>query len=384
MMDFPAHTVVGGVLSQIASALERLSVETTPPALLTAAARELQEQLDTQAVVISRCEGERLREVACWLHETRSETRRERTKFSDYAYLLEDYPITRKVLESGRAAAFSLHDADIDRNEAFVLREMRMDSVLMVGLPAGGETWGLVELYDVGKRRFNADELALVEFFVRQVGALLVQLEHTESVQRLYRETLAALANALEAKDAYTHDHTQEVVGLTVDVGRALGLDAEELDVLELGALFHDIGKIRVPESILNKPGPLDDEEWGVMRRHTVAGEAILAPITSLRAVLPIVRSSHERWDGRGYPDGISGAEIPLGARIVSVCDAYRAMIERRTYREPLTEREAARELRENAGTQFDPECVRALLAVLTARQSRDEPVRLHRPAHAA
>jgi len=380
MTDFTSHTVVGGVLSQIASALERLSVETAPGALLTAAARELRERLGAQAVVLSRREGDRLREVACSLHESRSE----RTTFSEYAYLLDDYPVTKRVLDTGRPVAFSLHDEDIDPNEAFVLREMRMESVLMLGLPVGGDVWGLVELYDIGQRRFDEDEVAVSEFFVRQVGALLVQLEHTETVQRLYRETLASLANALEAKDAYTHDHTQEVVGLTLDVGRALGLDAGELDVLELGALFHDIGKIRVPEAILNKPGPLDDEEWGVMRRHTVAGEAILAPITSLRAVLPIVRSSHERWDGRGYPDGLAGERIPLGARIVSVCDAYRAMIERRTYREPLTEREALRELRDNAGSQFDPECVRALLAVLTARQAGGRPVPLHRPAHAA
>jgi GAF domain-containing protein len=380
MTDFTSHTVVGGVLSQIASALERLSVETAPGALLTAAARELRERLGAQAVVLSRREGDRLREVACSLHESRSE----RTTFSEYAYLLDDYPVTKRVLDTGRPVAFSLHDEDIDPNEAFVLREMRMESVLMLGLPVGGDVWGLVELYDIGQRRFDEDEVAVSEFFVRQVGALLVQLEHTETVQRLYRETLASLANALEAKDAYTHDHTQEVVGLTLDVGRALGLDAGELDVLELGALFHDIGKIRVPEAILNKPGPLDDEEWGVMRRHTVAGEAILAPITSLRAVLPIVRSSHERWDGRGYPDGLAGERIPLGARIVSVCDAYRAMIERRTYREPLTERAALRELRDNAGSQFDPECVRALLAVLTARQAGGRPVPLHRPAHAA
>ena len=154
--------------------------------------------------------------------------------------------------------------------------------------------------------------------------------------------------------------------------------------MLELGALFHDIGKIRVPEAILNKPGPLDDEEWGVMRRHTVAGESILAPITSLRAVLPIVRSSHERWDGRGYPDGLAGRQIPLGARIVAVCDAYRAMIERRSYREPMTQREALGELRDNAGTQFDPECVRALMSVLVTRGSDEEQVPLHRPAHAA
>ncbi|HET9545980.1 MAG TPA: HD-GYP domain-containing protein [Gaiellaceae bacterium] len=380
MPDHPSHTAVGGVLSQVASALERLSVETTPVALLTAAARELRERLGTRAVVVSRREGERLREVACSLHEDQSD----RTAFSDYAYLLSDYPLTQKVLDTGRPVAFSLHDADIDPNEAFVLREMRMDAVLMTALPAGGDVWGLVEVYDTGVRRFDADEVALADFLVRQVGALLVGLEHTESVQRLYRETLASLANALEAKDSYTHDHTQEVVGLTLDVGRALGLDDTELDVLELGALFHDIGKIRVPEAILNKPGPLDDEEWGVMRRHTVAGESILAPITSLRAVLPIVRSSHERWDGRGYPDGLAGRQIPLGARIVSVCDAYRAMIERRSYREPMTQREALGELRDNAGTQFDPECVRALMSVLVTRGSDEEQVPLHRPAHAA
>jgi HD-GYP domain-containing protein (c-di-GMP phosphodiesterase class II) len=120
------------------------------------------------------------------------------------------------------------------------------------------------------------------------------------------------------------------------------------------------------------------------MRSHTVAGEAILAPITSLREVLPIVRSSHERWDGRGYPDGIGGHDIPVGARIVSVCDAFRAMTERRPYRNPLNEREAVRELRRNAGTQFDPQCVGALLQVLRSRRLETGEVRLHRPAHAA
>ena len=119
------------------------------------------------------------------------------------------------------------------------------------------------------------------------------------------------------------------------------------------------------------------------MRRHTLAGEAILAPITSLRKVLPIVRSSHERWDGSGYPDGLAGDAIPVGARIVAVCDAFRAMTERRPYRAPMSERDALAELRRNAGTQFDPACVRALLRVLDSR-GRTEPLLLHRPAHAA
>ena len=120
------------------------------------------------------------------------------------------------------------------------------------------------------------------------------------------------------------------------------------------------------------------------MRRHTVAGEAILAPITSLREVLPLVRSSHERWDGNGYPDGLAGEDIPIGARVISVCDAFRAMTERRPYREAMSERDATVELRLNAGTQFDPDCVRALLSVLRDLSRSEEPVRLHRPSQAA
>jgi putative nucleotidyltransferase with HDIG domain len=380
MLDSSPHTAVGGVLAQIAGAVERLSLESTPASLLQATARELQERLDARTTIISRRDGERLREVASWTANGIAT----RSPLADYAYLLDDYPTTRKVVETGRPATVAVSDPDADPTEKFVLDEMHMDSLLMLALPSGGQVWGLIEVYDLGSRRFDEDEVALANFFARQAGGLLAQIEHTESVQRLYRETLASLANALEEKDAYTHDHTQEVVALALDVGRALRLGPEELDLLELGALFHDIGKIRIPESILNKPGPLDDAEWGIMRSHTVAGEAILAPITSLREVLPIVRSSHERWDGRGYPDGIGGHDIPVGARIVSVCDAFRAMTERRPYRNPLNEREAVRELRRNAGTQFDPQCVGALLQVLRSRRLETGEVRLHRPAHAA
>jgi putative nucleotidyltransferase with HDIG domain len=375
------HPGVTAALARISDALERLGHETSPTALLRAMARELHTVLGATACVISRCEGdgERLREVAAsWAD--RKETR---SSFADYVYLLDDYPLTRVVLESGEPRALSLGDAGVEPTEAFVLRELGMDSVVMLPLPHEGAAWGLVEVYDVGARRFTPADITVADFVVRQAAGVLAQLENTESVQRLYRETLASLANALEEKDAYTHDHTQEVVGLALDVAASLGLDAEEQDLVELGALLHDIGKIRVPESILNKPGPLDDEEWGIMRSHTVAGEAILAPITSLGDVLPIVRSSHERWDGVGYPDGLAGDDIPVGARIVAVCDAYRAMTERRPYRDPMTESDALAELRRNAGTQFDPACVRALIAVLGARR-RTEPLRLHRPAHAA
>jgi HD-GYP domain-containing protein (c-di-GMP phosphodiesterase class II) len=144
--------------------------------------------------------------------------------------------------------------------------------------------------------------------------------------------------------------------------------------------VLHDIGKVRVPESILNKPGPLTDEEWAVMMTHPEVGEHILRPIQSLNAILSIVRHHHERWDGGGYPDKLSGRAIPLGARIVAVCDAYRAMTEDRPYRKALSTAEARKELHEGAGTQFDPDCVEAMIRALDRRGSTAQVVALRPP----
>ena len=149
---------------------------------------------------------------------------------------------------------------------------------------------------------------------------------------------------------------------------------------MELGAVLHDIGKVRVPEAILNKPGSLTDEEWKVMRTHPEVGERILQPIQSLQAILPIVRHHHERWDGSGYPDRLVGRAIPLGARIVAVCDAFRAMTEDRPYRASLGLAEALSELESCAGSQFDPDCVEALMRALDRRGGTAEVVALRPP----
>src|SRR5438874_309240 len=192
-------------------------------------------------------------------------------------------------------------------------------------------------------------------------ACLVAGFEHEERAQRLYRETLASLSNALEAKDEITSQHTEEVVRLAVGVAAELELDLEAVRNVELGAVLHDIGKVRVPESILNKPGPLTDEEWAVMKTHPEIGEHILGPIQSLHRILPIVRHHHERWAGTGYPDGLSGRGIPLGARLVAVCDPYRAMTENRPYRAALSTSVARDELEAGAGTTFDEDCVKAL-----------------------
>jgi putative nucleotidyltransferase with HDIG domain len=253
---------------------------------------------------------------------------------------------------------------------------------LMLPLRLDGRPWGLIEIFDASPRVFGLGEVGLAQVMAGHLEALLAKIVQAEQSQRLYYETLASLSNALEAKDGYTGDHAQEVGDLAVAVGRRLGMEGGDLRSLEFGALLHDIGKIRIPEAILNKPGPLTDEEWIVMRTHPEAGVRILEPIASLADVVPVVRSSHERWDGNGYPDGLTGDEIPLAARVVAVCDAYRAMIEPRPYRDAHDQCWARTELQGSAGSQFDPACVDALLEELLARERRATVLTLHRPDH--
>jgi putative nucleotidyltransferase with HDIG domain len=257
---------------------------------------------------------------------------------------------------------------------------MEMQSVLILPLAVETRTWGLIEIYDTRTRVFSGVERYLAELAATHIGALLAGFEHEERAQRLYRETLASLSNALEAKDAVTSQHTEEVVRLAVAVAAELDLDFDAVRHVELGAVLHDIGKVRVPESILNKPGPLTDEEWVVMKTHPEVGEHILRPIQSLNAILPIVRHHHERWDGSGYPDKLAGRAIPLGARIVAVCDAYRAMTEDRPYRKALSTLEARKELNEGSGSQFDPDCVEAMVRALERRDSAAQVVALRPP----
>ena len=148
-------------------------------------------------------------------------------------------------------------------------------------------------------------------------------------------------------------------------MARRLGLPPAELERVRDGAILHDVGKVAIPNEILYKPGPLTDEEWAVMREHPLIGERILRRTPELQAIAPLVRHEHERWDGRGYPDGLAGEEIPAGSRIMFACDAYSAMITARPYREPMSREAALEELRKGAGSQFDPCVVSCLLAVL-------------------
>jgi diguanylate cyclase (GGDEF)-like protein len=215
---------------------------------------------------------------------------------------------------------------------------------------------------------FGARELRLLEGLAHQARLAIVNAASYEGLENTFLSTVEALANALEANDEYTSTHARWITDLSLRVGRELGLDDPALKHLELGALLHDIGKIGIPSDVLSKPGRLTAREREVVQKHPELGERIIAPIDRLQGVRPIVRHCHERWDGRGYPDGVAGDDIPLESRIILVCDAYHAMTSDRPYRKRLSHPEAVRRLQGGAGSQFDPQVVAVALRVLAQR----------------
>jgi diguanylate cyclase (GGDEF)-like protein len=212
---------------------------------------------------------------------------------------------------------------------------------------------------------FGDRELRLLGGLAHQAKLAIANASSYEGLERSFVSTVEALANALEANDEYTSSHARWITDLSLRVGGELGLGERALKRLELGALLHDIGKIGIPSDILAKPGRLTAEERAIMETHPELGARIIAPIDRLREVGAIVRHCHERWDGRGYPDGLERDAIPLESRIIFVCDAYHAMTTDRPYRKRLSHREAVRRLREGAGTQFDAGVVEVALQVI-------------------
>ena len=194
---------------------------------------------------------------------------------------------------------------------------------------------------------------------------------------------VAALANAVAMSHPATGSHSQRVARLAANLAAAVGLSPEDLEAVVAGALLHDVGKLGVPDAVLQKPGPLSDDERTLLRRHSEAGEAICRPLAMASLFGPIIRHHHERWDGSGYPDGLAGAAIPVGARVVAVVDAFDAIVHDRPYRPARSPREAVAEIRLGCGSQFDPTIARRFIVELAVDQIAatridDSP---HRPA---
>ena len=235
---------------------------------------------------------------------------------------------------------------------------------------------------DAGADDFLAKPFHQAELLARLRSArrLALVMDEMESA----RGVVAALANAVEAKDSMTEHHCQRLAGLAHLLATAAELDPVTVKGVVFGALLHDIGKIGVSDQILKKPGPLTEEEWIEMRRHPIIGEQICRPLASSREFAPIVRHHHERWDGLGYPDRLSGDEIPIGARIVGLVDAFDAIVHERPYRDGQTSEDALSELAAEAGRQFDPDLVERFATIVEREDLATTDERLRIDSHAA
>jgi diguanylate cyclase (GGDEF)-like protein len=325
-----------------------------------ATAESPEEVLGRSAEVTARVLG--TRRAALWIEEETEP--RELVARASFGFTREDDPSGRRRFPRElahewleRADPFVLEPEDIEAVPAAA--ELGVVRVVVAPLKLEGNRVAALTA-TIGDRRLDDRQLALLAGLAHQAKLAIESAEHYESLERTFVSTVAALANALEANDEYTSSHARWITDMSLLVGKELDLDRDAMKRLEFGALFHDIGKIGIPSEILQKPGPLTDEEFEIVKEHPELGEKILEPIDRLADVRPIVRACHERWDGLGYPDGKSGLDIPLEARIVLVCDAFHAMTTDRPYRNRLPDAEAVHRLREASGTQFDPTVVDA------------------------
>ena len=281
-------------------------------------------------------------------------------------YLLEDFPATRAVVETGQSVEISISDPGADEAERAFLAEIGFARVLMCRLVVNSQPIGTIEVYRLSDRPFREDDGQHVEVLSAFAANSYSRIQLAAKLDAHYTETISALMSALEARDPYTEAHTTRIRDLAVALAVGLQVPGEVRRAVKLGAILHDVGKIGIPDAVLLKPGPLTDEEWIIMRAHPAIGERMLGSIDFLTSALPVIRHHHERWDGRGYPDGLRGEAIPIGARIVAVCDAFDAMTSDRPYRGAMTLEAACDELVACAGAQFDPACAALLVEVLS------------------
>ena len=220
-------------------------------------------------------------------------------------------------------------------------------------------------------RPFSREERMLVSFVADVASVSIGALEDRQALEQHYVGTMACLMETVEAKDDYTRGHTERVTELAVTLAEAIGVTGDRLETIRRAAALHDIGKIAVPDSIILKPGRLDAEELAVMKEHPGRGDRILQHLRFLNSARMIIRSHHERYDGTGYPDGLQGEEIPLGARILAIADTYDAMTSARPYRPVAASEEALAEIQANARKQFDPKLVAAFLEKMMKRPTQ-------------
>lgn len=274
--------------------------------------------------------------------------------------------LSRSVVNDVFEKGISIFTDDALADDRYVGGEsivrQRIRSVMCAPMRTTDTILGVLYVDSQMAREFSEAELELLAAVGNQAGIALHRARLMEEVEKLFFDVMKAIASLIDAKDGYTHKHSERVAAFGVRLARHLGFDADSRAVVELSGLLHDVGKIGVPDAILNKPGKLTDEEFTQMRLHPVHGARILANIQSARVVsiLPGVKYHHERWDGKGYPEGLKGEEIPLLGRVLGVADFLDALTSDRSYRKGLALEEALNMVKDLEGKAFDPAVVKA------------------------
>ena len=282
-------------------------------------------------------------------------------------FLLTEQPVSEgvngKVARSGQTHLVS----DTREDPDYIVRDPTTDprSELAVPVLVDGAVWGVLNIEATDPGALAETDAVLVEAIATSFGAAVHRARLVADLEGAFTTALAALTSTVEAKDDYTACHGEDVAMLAERVALRMSLSNAQARDVRYAAMLHDLGKVAIPSEILLKPGPLDDEEWATMRSHAAIGGELVARIDAFAHLAPAVRASHERWDGGGYPDGLSGEQIPLAARIIAACDTYDAIVTDRPYRAARTPLEACEELRRVAGTQLDEIVVAALRAEL-------------------
>lgn len=254
---------------------------------------------------------------------------------------------------------------DLTADPRYVPGSERISSLICVPLKIKDEVFGVINVTSSEPKDFTARDLQLLSTLAFQAAAAIQNARLYNSLKEAMLNTIHSLVMTIGKRDAYTWGHTIRVKEYSMVIAKEMGLSEEEMERLQLAAALHDIGKIGIRDSVLQKDGWLSDEEYAIIKQHTIYGEEIIQPNKFLRFIIPGIRHHHERYDGTGYPDRLQGGQIDLIARIIAVADAFDAMTTERPYRKILSYARAVDELQINAGTQFDPDVVQAFIKVI-------------------
>lgn len=286
--------------------------------------------------------------------------------------------LSGKAYKTHKVVAISDIDKDKTASKIALVKAVRKEgarAVLCVPIMFHDRPLGVLTTYCRKPRAFTPHEISLMRVFSSYVAVIIRESDHHRQMNLTYFSTISTLVLTLETRDPYTQGHTERVTKYALLIGAEMKLSQDELNTLRYASEIHDIGKISIPDFILNKPAKLNKLERSMIELHPVKGAQILAPLDFLKQVIPLVRHHHERYDGKGYPDGLKGKNIPLLARIMACADSYDAMTTERPYKQKMSIDEAIHEIRINSGKQFDPAIAALFIKILKSKKR----VQVHR-----